>query len=243
MIPAVKKILDQHTTETVGTDLGSEFRSANYLRALKRRGIRHFFAGASGKMPVVERWIRTMRGRIARYQYQRNSPRYIHDIANLLNGYNSSYHRSIGMPPSRVNEDNQHLVYEKLYGKRILPKQKPYRFKLGDTVRISGARHPFRREYFERWSHEVFKVTKRWRQARINLYKITDCAQREVTGSFYEPEMAEVDESDLNKLYRLEKAPLAEKTVNGIKMVLVQYKGMPRACAKWIPKKNLQALS
>lgn len=236
---AVAHILDQHKTQTCGSDRGSEFRQRAFQRMLKDRGIRHFFAGGSGKMAILERWHRTLRSRIARFQYKRNNYRYIDDLQRFVKAYNSTYHRSIGMAPRDVNEFNAPVVYANLYGKLKSPQIKDYRFKLNATVRISGQTHPFRREFFERWSQEVFTVVKRSRQRGINMYRLRGCTGETLDGSFYEAEMTRVDESDANKLYKV-KEILGRKREDGVEKVKVWFIGLPRKCAQWLPANQVK---
>ena len=235
---AARKIFDERQPEQVATDRGSEFKSKHFQDLCKELGIRHFFAGGSGKATVVERFHRTIRARIARYQYRHNTGRYIDALPALLEGYNKTWHRSILIRPVDVNRDNQHTVYENLYGRRKTPKKIAFQFKIGDSVRITGEKHPFRREFFQRWSEEVFTVTRRWRQRAINMYRIKDCSGEELVGSFYAPELAKVTTSP-DDLYRVERF-LDEKVENGQRYVKVQWQGYPIQCATWVLKKNVR---
>ena len=228
---AARKIFDERQPEQIATDRGSEFKSKVFQQLCTELGIRHFFAGGSGKATVVERFHRTIRARIARYQYRQNTGRYIDALPAILEGYNKTWHRSIQMRPVDVDENNQHLAYENLYGKRKTPKKIPFQFKIGDSVRITGEKHPFRREFFQRWSEEVFTVTKRWRQRMVNMYRIKDCSGEELVGSFYPAELAKVTTSP-NDLYRVERI-LDEKLENGQRYVKVQWQGYPVRCATW----------
>ena len=72
----------------------------------------------------------------------------------------------------------------------------------------------------------------------INLYRVKDCSDDVLRGSFYEQEMIKVV-GDPNALHRIENI-LEEKTENGITKVLVQWQGSPRACAQWINKSDLR---
>ena len=233
---AAAKILDARPpgVRVVSTDRGSEFRSAPYQQLLQDRGIHHFYAGGSGKAVTVERFHRTIRSIMAKYMFRKNSKRYLEALDDLLAGYNKRYHTSIKMRPIDVNQDNEDVVYRNLYEKKLdieKPDIIPYQFKVGDSVRISGEKHPFRREFFERWSFEVFKVSKRWRQNNINMYKIKDCSGTELTGSFYAAELSKVTESE-SALYIVDKY-LDEKVENGRKYVKIHWQGYPRECATW----------
>ena len=142
------------------------------------------------------------------------------------------------MRPVDVTEENQHLAYENLYGARKKPKEIPFQFKVNDSVRIAGEKHPFRREFFQRWSEEVFTVSKRWRQRNINMYKIKDCSGEELEGSWYAPELTRVT-TDPDDLYRVERF-LDEKEEDGKRYVKVQWQSYPARCATWVLKNTVR---
>ena len=130
-----------------------------------------------------------------------------------------------------------HVVYDTLYLHKKKVKVIPYQYKNGQSVRISGEKHPFRREFFQRWSEEIFTISKRWRQNGVNMYKIKDCSEEEVVGSFYASELVLVTTAP-EDTYRI-KAFLDEKLEDGVKWVQVQWEGYPKACAKWILKSEV----
>ena len=80
------------------TDKGSEF-TAKFKSVLDKYGVRHFLAGASTKCPTVERVIRNLRTRIARFTEYHNTERYIDSLADVVKSYNSTYHSAIKMSP------------------------------------------------------------------------------------------------------------------------------------------------
>jgi transposase InsO family protein len=231
-------IFDERKPEQVCSDLGTEFKSGRFQQLLQEREIRHFFAGGSGKCTVVERFHRSLRTRMARHQYRTNDMRYIDVLSDMVAGYNKTYHRSILMRPVDVTEDNDHVAYQNLYLRRKISEQKPFQFKVGDSVRITGEKHPFRREFFQRWSEEIFTVTKRWRQRNIGMYKIKDCSEEELTGSFYAPELARVTTGPDDR-YKVE-AYLDEKQEDGQRWVKVKWVGYPAKCATWVLKRNVR---
>ena len=235
---AAIEIFDERKPESVCTDLGSEFRRL-FKEVCAERGIRHFYAGGSGHASIAERFHRTMRTRIARYQYKHNTMRYIDALPALVQSYNRSFHRSIQMRPVDVTPQNDHIAYDNLYGHRQKVKRVPFQLKVGDTVRISGVKHPFRREFFQKWSVELFTVSRRWRQRGVNMYKIKDCSGSEIVGTFYAPELAKVTTSP-EDMFRVEKF-LDEKVENGQSYVKVQWEGYPKACSTWVLKNSVKS--
>ena len=240
---AAARILDRYSTECVSTDRGAEYKAKAFLQLLEHRGIRHFFAGGSGKNTILERWHKTLRAKIARLQQNTHNMRYIDDMQKLVTGYNASYHSSIKMRPKDVNATNEHVVYSNLYNWSVPELQRmrnpsKYMFPLGDTVRISAAKHVFRKEHFQRWSTEVFTISKRFRMQGHNMYTLMGCDHQPLEQNFYQQELKSVT-VDPDALFKIEKI-LKEKTENGVKKVLVKWEGVPRACAQWIIENTLQ---
>jgi hypothetical protein len=235
---AMKNLLEGEEVKFLNTDRGQEFKSKAFQEVLINKGIRHFFAGGSGKATVVERFHRSLRGRIVRYQYAKRQQAYIHDIQKIIEGYNRTYHRSIGMSPLQVNNGNEHEVYERLYLKEKPRKTIPFQYALGVKVRIAFAKHPFMREFSQRWSEEIFTVSKRYRLDSVNMYRIKDCTGDSLEQGFYAQELAHVT-TPPDQLYIIESV-LDEKQEQGKQWVKVQWQGYPKKCAEWIEKKAVK---
>ena len=88
---------------------------------------------------MVERFSRTLKGKMWKYFTANNTLKYIDVLQKLVRSYNHSRHRSIGMRPSDVNLKNESVVWERLYGDEA-NKLFKYKFSVGDQVRISKAR-------------------------------------------------------------------------------------------------------
>ena len=233
---AVQPIIQERTPSMLSTDRGSEFKSHYFQDLLAENNIRHFYANP--KVSICERFIRTLRLRLARYIYQKKSERFIDDLQKIVGAYNKSYHRSIKMRPIDVNESNAHIAFDNLYGHEKLPPKKRFRFSVNDNVRISGIKSGFfTREFFERFSREVFIVHKRFTIDHINMYQIKDCSETILEGSFYEQELTKVDVDR----YPIE-AILEEKVENGKKFVKIKYENFPASCAEWVLKSTITRL-
>ena len=58
--------------------------------------------------------------------------------------------------------------------------QKPvkrFKFKKGDSVRISSNRYTFQRDYQEKWTEEIFTIHARYLRQGISVYKLVDYDQ------------------------------------------------------------------
>ena len=71
--------------------------------------------------------------------------------------------------------------------------RKPFRFKVGNKVRITYIRNIFTREYDEKWNGEIFKVTQRIMRGGLLIYRLEDFRDEEINGTFYQSELQKVD--------------------------------------------------
>ena len=121
------------------------------------------------------------------------------------------------MRPVDVNEDNESIVWQKLYGEES---DKPVRFKfnIDDQVRISKARRTFKKGYLPSWTEEVFTINKRVLR-RTPMYKIADFDDEELKGTFYEKELQRVNKT-YSDFYRVEEEYLDHACVINVKSIL-----------------------
>ena len=101
--------------KTLQTDQGLEFLNKSVQALLKKHGIHHFSThNAETKASVVESFNRTLKTRIWRYFTKHQTWRYIDVLQDLVQSYNNTPHRSIGMAPSQVIPQNQEEVWQRL---------------------------------------------------------------------------------------------------------------------------------
>ena len=84
---------------------------------------------------MVERFNRTLKTKMFRYFTHENTRRYVDVLPDLIDSYNNTHHRSIGMAPVEVNVDNEYVVRNRLYPQK--PKLHKWKYNVGDRVRIS----------------------------------------------------------------------------------------------------------
>jgi len=140
---AFEKILDSGgDCRMLQTDKGSEFVNSSFQQMLKRHNI-HFCTSENEniKAAVAERFNRTLKRKMYRYFTFKNTWRYIDILQDLVDSYNATRHRSIGMSPDEVTVANDAMVRSRLYPIKSVAK-KP-RYASGDTVRIAVGRRPF----------------------------------------------------------------------------------------------------
>ena len=116
--------------------------------------------------------------------FSANNTRKFLDVLDLLvDQYNNTIHISIKMTPKEASrKENENKVLKILYpefgGKILTPT-----FSIGDNVRITKKKKTFDKGYTQRWTEEVFKISKIELTIPVT-YNITDYSGEEIQGSF-----------------------------------------------------------
>ena len=212
LVNGFQSILDLgRSPEKLQTDKGTEFLNRNFQSLLKENSSNFFTTNGELKASMVERFNRTLKTRMWKYFTAKNNRVYIDILQDIVHGYNSSYHRSIGRAPASVSFLNVGQVRKKLYGKSWTKPGRNFKFKLGDQVRISKSRRTFKKGYLPSWAQESFTVRKIIPNVPP-VCQLRDYADDEIEGVFCAEELQKVHKSD--DIYKIEKI-LAEKKENG----------------------------
>ena len=234
LVKAFEKILKQgrRHPNRLQTDRGKEFYNRTFQRWLDEQGIHHFSTEGDAKASVVERFNRTLKERLYRYFTAANTLRFDDVLPELVQGYNATRHRSIGMAPQDVTWDNEEAVWKRLYAKRLKSQKKP-KFNVGDRVRLNKIHRTFEKGYLPGWTEEVF-VVHRVIPGPVPTYKIHEWDDTPVQGTFYEEDLQKVHVSDV---FRIEKVLKRQKD-----RWLVKWKGWPDKYNSWIARGDVTSL-
>lgn len=259
IIDGLKSVFQtERKPHTLRTDKGSEFKNRWVKTYLKKEGINVIYTQNETKANYAERVIRTMKNLMYRYFMKNRTYRFVNVLQDLVESYNNRPHRSLGgNAPATVNQGNADeirldaylsgrktksdpLKMNLLKSKKTTKKRvKPFfKLKVGDTVRISQLKHPFQRDYQQKWTEEFFKVSKRYKRGKIPVYKVKDWADDPIEGTFYESELQKVVKSE-DVTYRVEKI-LKRRGRGKTKEVFVKWEGWPRKFNSWILENSLE---
>ena len=154
------------------TDDGTEFYNRPVRGLLEKYGIRHYSIRGEHKAAVAERMIRTMKGRLEKYMWHNKTKRYVDILGDIVNNYNRTPHRTIGMAPISVTLANREEVFKKMYPKHNL--QTDTRLAVGDKVRITKLKTVFEKGYKRNWSIELYTIVSAKSSGGVDYYKIQD---------------------------------------------------------------------
>lgn len=185
------------------TDKGKEFFNHHFQQLMKKKNIRHFYVSSKFKAAVVESFNRRFQNMF--YRYRRGNPeKSVKRLTtNVVHNYNRLSHRYHGYRPIDVKGYVVNDILHKKINERQLTiaeskkRKKPFKFKIGQTVRTTKLRNVFDKGYRGIFTEEVFVVTRRFRRLPrldINLYHLKDLNNRPIENSiYYERELQKVE--------------------------------------------------
>ena len=228
----------------IRTDRGLEFENQKFRKMCDDHNIVYFTStNQTIKCSIVERVNRTLRSRIerAKLHFKGN---YINILDGIVESYNRSFHRTIGMPPMMVSKNDERAIFEKTYDAKnmleLFSKNKSeIKLKSGDNVRQKYDLKPLEKSYLQKWTDIVYKVDKVINKLFKPQY-IVSLNGSKFKRRFYPEELQKVRINN-NSLHLVEKI-LGNRTKNNRKEVLVKWRGYPRKYNEWIPKDQIQSL-
>jgi len=217
---ALKSVFDMNKRKPkiLRFDKGSEIRNRIVTNFLIDEGVHLVFTQNETKSNYAERAIQTLKSRMYRMFMEKNSSHYIDSLSDITKGVNDTPSRPLGeIVPSSVNKSNEDEVRLKSYLVRTKTKLVPeikkspkktklksnkrkkrsvYKFKVDDRVRITHLKHPFQRDYDQKWTGEIFVVTNRFINQGIPIYRLNDITNDPISGTFYTQELQKVNKGD-----------------------------------------------
>jgi hypothetical protein len=226
---ALETIFKERKPQVLQSDDGTEYKNKIVQDYLKSLNIKFFTTHNQTKSSVIERFNRTLKTKMWKYFTEFNTRKYIDVIDQLLYSYNHTYHRSIKMEPSSVNQSNKNEVLQNQYGDLKKLKPKSAQFKVDDTVRISKQKLHFEKGYEQNWTRELFKIHQIIPRIPV-VYKVKDLQGEVIEGTFYEAELQKVIDSGF---YPVEKV-IKKRKRNGIIEYFVKFQGYPEKFNTWV---------
>ena len=229
------------------SDSGKEFTSKKMQDYFSENEIEFMTPYGNTKCAFVERFIETFKRMIWRYMTDHATYKYVDVLQKLVETYNNSYHRSIGMAPSQVSDQNARNVFTHMYGDPLhsdinndikkKKKHKRYKFKVGDHVRVAVNKGPFEKGYTQTYSSEIYIVAERLKHIEPVQYRLKSLNDEMVKGKFYPQELIPVTYNP-DKTYPVEKV-LGKEKRNGVPYVKVKWLGWDKSYNSWIPEDQL----
>ena len=236
VLKAFLEILDEsgRVPEKLQSDAGLEFHNRSFRKALADRNIKFYTTFSEIKCGTVERFNRTLRGRMHRYFTHKNTYRYVDVLPQLIKAYNASPHSGIkGRAPDTVGPHNNLEVWRESHAQKR-PCRAKFKFKVGDKVRISRDKGVFGRGYTHNWSEEYFVVESAIPRGPP-VYILKDLNNETLKGVFYEPQLQRISPDEVYPISKI----LKKKK----RRAFVSWRGWPSpAFDSWIPLADIQKI-
>ena len=233
---ALSKVLQNSKFTHVQTDKGKEFYNERVGDLFKYQNITHFSSeDDSIKASLVERFNRTLRGKIHRFMTANRSKRFVHKLQDFVNAYNSTPHSSTGESPINVGPHNREEINQRLYLPWREASSASETIGVGDYVRMVSYRGTFKRGYTANWTTELFKVIDKDSQTQPPTFTVEDLSGEIIKGSFYGEELQVVDKPETFSVDEV----LRTRRVGRKKQFYVKWNGYPESFNSWVDEVDM----
>ncbi len=214
------------------TDKGKEYYNKSFSTLMKNYNINHYSTNSEKKAAIIERFNRTLKSAMYREFSMRGEHIWVDILSKLIKNYNNKIHRTIGMKPVEVNENNVDIVSKNIKRATKVKSERvpPSKFNEGDKVRISKYKGVFTKGYLPNWTNEVFEIF-RVQPTNPLTYLLRTNNGEIIQGGFYGHELAK---SNTGNVYLIEKIL---KRVGD--RYLVRWLGFDKSQDSWVTKKDL----
>jgi hypothetical protein len=232
---AFKKIFRERIPEKIQTDKGKEFLNKEVSKLFLKNNIHHFTSNNTEiKCSNVERFNRTLRGRLAKYFTAYHTKKWTNILDKIVSSYNNSIHRTTKFKPSEVNEKNKDIVFKNIYGfnsmrEYIKSMHGISNTKKGDLVRIPYQRTRFLRGRLPLWGEEILSVNDVVKGGVKPLHILSN--YEETHKRYYPEEVQKVNKPPLNSVKKI----LKTRFKKGGREYLVKFAGYPLQYTSWQP--------
>jgi len=196
---ALKKIFEgsNQKPKRIYSDEGNEFLGL-FKKLLEKEKIQQIFSKSKHKAAMVERFNRTLKGKMYKVFSFRKNNIYIDILQDLISSYNNSYHRSIKTSPNSVTKNNEKQIFDIQY-KNIFSTEKAVKiaYPVGSYVRKMIEKKLFDKGYTPNWSEDIFLIYRiipknpiRYRIKKLNDNKNSYILNKD----FYEHELQRVEQ-------------------------------------------------
>ena len=230
---ALRIIFKENKPKKLWVDKGKEFYNKDVSEVLDKNNIEIYSTNNDEKCSVIERWNRTIKTQLWKYFTANGTRKYTDILQPLMDKYNSTKHRSIGMTPSDARKpSNYQQAFKSLYFKKVQSRYKEPEYKVGDKVRITVKKNIFEKGYTNNWTDKIYTITEVLKTLPPT-YRIKDDREN-IEGTFYELELQKAHENT----FRIEKV-LRWKKQGGKRIARVKWVGYDSSYNSWIPESEI----
>jgi hypothetical protein len=177
---AFATILLDRSPKLLQVDNGKEFYNKIFDALMTKHKIKKYSTFSTTKACIVERFNRTLKGKMFRELTANGSHEWVSILPMLMKNYNNnSIHRTIRMTPTQADKNFTSVVLNQRKIPGTITK-----FKIGEKVRISTQKGVFTKGYLPNWSTEIFTIIKINKTLPVT-YNFKDYTGNPISGCFY----------------------------------------------------------
>ena len=143
------------------TENGKEFFNASFAALMHTHGFAHFASESDQKAACAELLNRTLKTRCFTLMTSRATKRWVDALDAVVQAYNHSRYRSIGICPASVRRADQDRIWVRLYCNGQTWRKRAKYLEREQCGRISHVKRQFEKGYMPNWSSKQYIVTRR----------------------------------------------------------------------------------
>ena len=173
-----------------------------------------------------------------KYFTKNNTYRYSEVLHKLVASNNNSIHSTIGIQPCKVNSPKIYSIWKIINIRNAKIPQGRVKFKVEDFVRMTNEKVKFAKGYEQNFSKEIFRVMKDVPRVPQPVCELSDLQNRPIESQFYNYELGKVVVSPKTE-FEIDKI-LRTRNRNGIKQLLVKWKGYDKTFNSWVNSSDIR---
>jgi hypothetical protein len=155
--------MEQHTPiNSITCDEGTEFNNKKFISFCNSNNITLYFVkGDSHKLGIINRFHRTLKDKLSKYFIATNSVNWVDVFDKIVNNYNHTINRGIGIEPAKVNTMiEKYIINEKREKTEKIKDKIGEMIEVGDFVRLKRDKKLFGDKMLSKYGDSVYEVTR-----------------------------------------------------------------------------------
>ena len=162
----------KYPVQTMIFDQGLEYLNQHVKNLLSERGIHWYHIFGQHKSSTAKRVNKTIKQVIWKIFTEARTKKWVNNLDQIVDNYNSTFHTTIKMSPNEVTFENRKKVF-----KRMFPQYRDRincKLEVNNKVRVAKNKDIFEKGFTENWSREIFTIVKVFQRNRVCWYRLRD---------------------------------------------------------------------
>lgn len=152
-----------------------------------RYGIETYSVDNDLKATVAEAAVKTLKNRIYRFLFVKNTNSFISSLKEIIRGYNVSEHSLIKMSPAAVRPQHTMRIFSRAHSPLNLSYRSAVsKFQVGRSARVALLPSTFKKAYHGTYSDKLYRLVSVYAERTSTCYQVADSREHRLPGFFYE---------------------------------------------------------